>query len=200
MTNETVSNLEAEAEEKIMENETENPSETDEALETTEASETIIGDAESTSTQENITEETSENSEVSDSTESSVNEASESTNAESTQETTSVPEKTEPSVHDEDFEHFVDDPNNDQLLESNRIANDYENEIITTTTTTATTTRKEKATVWFKPTKSKVNDSYNDESHISANCPSLNCEFGYKTDLYGQPICSCFNPCHVVHF
>ncbi|CAF0722269.1 unnamed protein product [Brachionus calyciflorus] len=94
------------------------------------------------------------------------------------------------TLHNND-EQFIEDPSDEQLLESNKIANDYEDEITTTKSPTT------KAKVWFKPTKSmRINDSYDDESHITANCPSLNCEFGYKTDLYGKPICACFNPCH----
>lgn len=82
----------------------------------------------------------------------------------------------------------------EEILEGDKIVLEYESEQEPETTTSTST----RSSIWFKPTKSKtiINDSYNDESHISANCPSLNCEFGYKTDLFGKPICACFNPCY----
>ena len=68
----------------------------------------------------------------------------------------------------------------------------------TTTTTTSTTSR---SYVWFKPKTNSpllpTDESFLDDTHINNNCPSLSCEFGFKTDLYGKPLCSCFNPCTV---
>ncbi|RNA20280.1 kunitz-type serine protease inhibitor vestiginin-7-like [Brachionus plicatilis] len=85
--------------------------------------------------------------------------------------------------NDEDASFYIDEPDRDQLLKSNRIAEDYENEVEIL-----------KPSIWFK--QMIVNETHEEESHLTANCPDLNCEFGFKTDLYGKPICSCFNPCH----
>lgn len=90
--------------------------------------------------------------------------------------------------NNDDLSLYVDDPHRDQLLKSNKIAEDYESEV----------KAELKPSVWFKQTI--VNDNLEGESHLIANCPDLNCEFGYKTDLFGKPICSCFNPCHVIIF
>ena len=79
---------------------------------------------------------------------------------------------------------YVNEPYRDELYQSNRIAEDYESEVV------------EKPSVWFKQVE--VNNSNQEDSHLTANCPDLNCEFGFKTDLYGYPMCSCFNPCHVI--
>ncbi len=35
---------------------------------------------------------------------------------------------------------------------------------------------------------------------ISERCRDLECEFGYQTDLYGQLLCVCLNPCAVSNF
>ena len=72
-------------------------------------------------------------------------------------------------------------------------------EIETTTTSSSTTS---KSYVWFKPVavpgySDNSSDSFLDQTHMNENCPNLDCEFGFKTDLYGKPLCSCFNPCYV---
>lgn len=79
----------------------------------------------------------------------------------------------------------------------------HENFTITTTTTASTTPVTSKSYVWFKPVSvpgysdnSSFDSSLDHSSLINTNCPSLNCDFGYKTDLYGKPLCSCFNPCY----
>ena len=76
-------------------------------------------------------------------------------------------------------------------------------EEIETTTTTASSSTTSKSYVWFKPVSvpgysDNSSDAFRDQTHMNEHCPNLNCEFGYKTDLYGKPLCSCFNPCYVI--
>ena len=51
--------------------------------------------------------------------------------------------------------------------------------------------------IYIKPVPFSDNIIQNEKTKIKAECSGLNCEFGYKTDLYGNVICSCFNPCLV---
>ena len=80
--------------------------------------------------------------------------------------------------------------------------------ITTTTTTTVmpttipTTTATTKTTVpkfiLVQP-GNKTLKVINEEIHSMANCPDVDCEFGYKTDLYGKTLCACYNPCWVIN-
>jgi len=82
--------------------------------------------------------------------------------------------------------------------------NETTTELLKTATTetekeTESTTEISLATkyIWKKPDPYENDKIMNEETKLTANCPSLNCEFGYKTDLFGKVLCSCFNPCLV---
>jgi len=82
--------------------------------------------------------------------------------------------------------------------------NETTTELLKTATTetekeTESTTEIPLATkyIWKKPDPYENDKIMNEETKLTANCPSLNCEFGYKTDLFGKVLCSCFNPCLV---
>ncbi len=76
--------------------------------------------------------------------------------------------------------------------------------IATSTTSASTSTSSvanagsSRSNVYFKP-KSYIfhlNGTFNEETFIIKHCPSLTCEFGFRTDLNGKPLCDCFNPCY----
>ena len=110
---------------------------------------------------------------------------------------------------DDDSNNDMDDPDDeaseDETESTSTLTTNFTTTTSTTTTTTTTTTSQNKnATtstkrVWFMP-HSQSNHSQPQKEYISFlnnNCPTLTCEFGYRTDLYGKPLCSCYNPCHV---
>jgi hypothetical protein len=68
----------------------------------------------------------------------------------------------------------------------------------TATTTVPFLLQSSRSNVYFRQ-KSLIfhlNDTINDEAYINKHCPSLTCEFGFRTDLNGKPLCDCFNPCY----
>ena len=102
------------------------------------------------------------------------------------------------------------------LLIETTIEAKVEEPIQTTTTTTVTTTTSTTVMPTTIPTTAAATKTtvakfilvqpgnktlkvVNEEIHSMANCPDVDCEFGYKTDLYGKTLCACYNPCWVIN-
>ena len=70
----------------------------------------------------------------------------------------------------------------------------------TTTTSTTTTTTTEPTTTITKPYEwASTSFSIPFKLIYNSACKNIECQFGYKTDLFGNVVCSCFNPCEVSH-